>query len=70
LVAELFLLGQFRLRLSGASNIELPSHKDRALLAILALQPGIEAMRDSGAWSRKISDLGKLSVRKSAKLVI
>ena len=36
MLAELNLLGQFRLRLSGGADIDLPSHKDRALLAILA----------------------------------
>jgi TolB-like protein len=65
-LAELNLLGQFRFRLSGGPDIDLPSHKDRALLAILALQPGIPQSRDKLAnllWS----DRGDAQARDSLK---
>jgi TolB-like protein/Tfp pilus assembly protein PilF len=65
-LAELNLLGQFRLRLSGGPDIDLPSHKDRALLAILAAQPGMPQSRDKLAgllWS----DRGDSQARDSLK---
>ena len=64
--AELHLLGQFRLRLTGGPDIDLPSHKDRALLAFLASQPGISQSRDKLAgllWS----DRGDTQARDSLK---
>ena len=66
MLAELNLLGQFRLRLSGGPDIDLPSHKDRALLAILASQPGLPCSRDKLAgllWS----DRGDAQARDSLK---
>ena len=66
MLAELNLLGQFRLRPSDGSDIDLPSHKDRALLAILALRPGVLQSRDKLAgllWS----DRGEAQARDSLK---
>ncbi|MEZ5833805.1 MAG: BTAD domain-containing putative transcriptional regulator [Dongiaceae bacterium] len=66
MLVELNLLGQFRLRLTGGGDIDLPSHKDRALLAILAAQPGVPQSRDKLAgvlWS----DRGDTQARDSLK---
>ena len=66
MLAELNLLGQFRFRLSGGPDIDLPSHKDRALLAILALQPGVPQSREKLAgllWT----DRGDAQARDSLK---
>src|SRR5882724_8732003 len=55
-IAELALLGGFRLRLAGGEVIDLPGQKDRALLAFLALHPGGPQSRDKLAgllWSER-----------------
>ncbi|HET7237577.1 MAG TPA: BTAD domain-containing putative transcriptional regulator, partial [Terrimicrobiaceae bacterium] len=65
-VAELSLLGHFRLRLSGGPDLDLPSPKDRALLAVLALHPRVPQSREKLAgllWS----DRGDAQARDSLK---
>src|SRR5262249_6856445 len=47
-VAEVTLLGGFGIKLAG-QVVDLPGQKDRALLAILALSPGVVHWRDNWA---------------------
>src|SRR5512142_1784064 len=65
-VLELTLFGGFEGRLSGGRPIELPGHKDRALLAILALPTGTTHQRDKLA-SLLWSDRGDQQARDSLK---
>jgi DNA-binding SARP family transcriptional activator len=46
MAAEIRLFWRFEVRLAGGETVDLPSQKDRALLAILALQPGAMHSRD------------------------
>ena len=65
-IAELTLLGGFRLRLAGGETIDLPGQKDRALLAFMALHPGGTHTREKLAgllWS----DRGDQQARDSLK---
>ena len=65
-VAELTLLGNFALRLPNGALAELPGQKDRALLAILALNAGTPQSREKLAgllWS----DRGDAQARDSLK---
>jgi TolB-like protein len=64
-VAELRLLGGFELKLAGQA-VELPGQKDRALLAVLALQPGVTHSRDKLA-SLFWGDHGDQQARDSLK---
>jgi len=50
-IAELTLLGGFQLRLASGRVVDLPGQKDRAVLAVLALDPGTPHARD------KLTDL-------------
>jgi TolB-like protein/DNA-binding SARP family transcriptional activator len=64
-VAELALLGGFELRV-GQEIVDLPSQKDRALLAILALRPATRHTRDKLAsllWGER----GERQARDSLK---
>src|SRR5690348_12454806 len=64
--AELTLFGKFALRLANGQVIDLPGQKDRALLAFLALAPGISHSRDKLAgllWG----DHGEAQARDSLK---
>jgi TolB-like protein/lipopolysaccharide biosynthesis regulator YciM len=65
-VAELTLLGNFALRLPNGQIAELPGQKDRALLAVLALNAGVPQSREKLAgllWS----DRGDAQARDSLK---
>jgi TolB-like protein/DNA-binding SARP family transcriptional activator len=65
-VVELTLFGGFEGRLPGGQVIALPGQKDRALLAILALPPGVTHARDKLA-SLLWSDRGDQQARDSLK---
>ena len=65
-VVELTLFGGFEGRLAGGQVIALSGQKDRALLAILALQPGATHTRDKLA-SLLWSDRGDQQARDSLK---
>ena len=65
-VVELTLFGGFEGRLAGGQVVALPGQKDRALLAILALQPGATHTRDKLA-SLLWSDRGDQQARDSLK---
>jgi TolB-like protein len=65
-VVELTLFGLFEARLANGQVIDLPGQKDRALLAVLALPPGVTHSRDKLAnllWS----DRGDQQARDSLK---
>src|SRR5262249_57574761 len=64
-VAEVTLLGGFGIKLAG-QVVDLPGQKDRALLAILALAPGVVHSRDKLA-SLLWSDRGDQQARDSLK---
>ncbi|WP_395019163.1 BTAD domain-containing putative transcriptional regulator [Dongia sp.] len=64
--AELTLFGKFELKLAEGQVVDLPGQKDRALLAFLALAPGISHSRDKLAallWSEH----GEAQARDSLK---
>jgi DNA-binding SARP family transcriptional activator len=65
-VVELTLFGGFEGRLAGGQVIALSGQKDRALLAILALQPGATHTRDK-LTSLLWSDRGDQQARDSLK---
>ena len=65
-VVELTLFGGFEGRLAGGQVLALSGQKDRALLAILALQPGATHTRDKLA-SLLWSDRGDQQARDSLK---
>src|SRR5215470_1009281 len=64
-VAEVTLLGGFGIKLAG-QVVDLPGQKDRALLAILALSPGVAHSRDKLA-SLLWGDRGDEQARGSLK---
>jgi TolB-like protein/DNA-binding SARP family transcriptional activator/Tfp pilus assembly protein PilF len=64
--AELALFGGFQARLATGEAIAIPGQKDRALLAILALSPGVAHSRDKLA-SLLWSDRGDQQARDSLK---
>jgi TolB-like protein/DNA-binding SARP family transcriptional activator len=65
-VVELTFFGGFEVRLAAGDILELPGQKDRALFAILALQPGVTHSRDKLA-SLLWSDRGEQQARDSLK---
>jgi len=65
-IAELTLLGGFELRLASGEVLDLPGQKDRALLAVMALSPGVTHSRDKLA-SLLWSDRGDQQARDSLK---
>ncbi len=51
---KILVLGAFEVRLAGRAPARIPGHKDRAILAFLALDPGVEHSRERLAglfWS-------------------
>jgi len=67
-VIELALLGGFRARWGSGQVIDLPGQKDRALLAILALRPGVSYTRDKLAgllWSDRADKQARDSLKHS-----
>jgi len=65
-IAQLTLLGGFELRLPNGEVIDLTGQKDRALLAVMALAPGVTHSRDKLA-SLLWSDRGDQQARDSLK---
>src|SRR5215475_12919156 len=64
-VAELTLLGAFEARVAGRV-VDLPGQKDRALLAILALSPGVVHSRDKLAsllWGERADQQARDSLK-------
>ena len=62
------LLGALRVRSPAGRDIRLPSRKASALLACLALQPGVALRRDSLAsllWDDSDPELGRASLRQA-----
>ena len=67
-VIELTLLGGFTARWASGQVIDLPGQKDRALLAILALRPGVSFTRDKLAgllWSDRADKQARDSLKHS-----
>jgi TolB-like protein/DNA-binding SARP family transcriptional activator len=65
-IAAIKLLGSFELRLATGDIVDLPGAKDRALLAVLALTPGVLTPRERLA-SLLWSDRGDVQARDSLK---
>jgi TolB-like protein/DNA-binding SARP family transcriptional activator len=66
--AELRLLGAFGLSVDGAGRIDVPSKKNRALLAIIALSPGQRATREKLCgllWGDRGEEQARSSLRQS-----
>ena len=65
-IVQLTLLGGFELRLANGEVVDLTGQKDRALLAVMALAPGVSHARDKLA-SLLWSDRGDQQARDSLK---
>src|SRR5689334_8219770 len=67
-VAELTLFGGFEIRRAGGECIELPGHRERALLAVLAVRSGARQSRDKLAgllWGDRGDEQARDSLKHS-----